>query len=203
MEFASPQNVMRANGDFAKYGDDSSLYVEFYIEPVHLVALSEKEGRALYEDREFIIIQSPGNKNKVVRQATDIDKARFSRQFAAFKAQGDQAAIGLPLGEWGALTKAQVLEFKAMQIHTVEQLAGLPDSALNWLGANETRLKAQEYLKKFDQTAIKDLQDKFDKLQTQHAELIEKLNNKSAEPEASEKPKRKYTKKGTTNGVQE
>jgi hypothetical protein len=42
------------------------------------------------------------------------------------------------------------MEFKAMHIHTVEQLAGISDSNLSWLGARELRDKAIAWLAQAD-----------------------------------------------------
>jgi hypothetical protein len=39
------------------------------------------------------------------------------------------------------------MELKAMHIHTVEQLAGISDQNLTWLGARELRDKADAWLK--------------------------------------------------------
>ncbi len=44
------------------------------------------------------------------------------------------------------MTKSEAMEFKALNIHTVEQLAGLPDTALNWLGGRQRRDQAQKWL---------------------------------------------------------
>jgi hypothetical protein len=38
------------------------------------------------------------------------------------------------------------MELKALNIHTVEALAAIPDSALSWLGARTRRDQAQKYL---------------------------------------------------------
>lgn len=210
MDFASPQKVMSQNAQLAQYGDDTSLYVEFSTEPVHLVFLSEKEGRAIYEDREFISIQAPGqNKTKSVREVRDEDRFRFPRQYAAFKSSAEQNSVGMPLGEWGTLTKAQVLEFKAMHIHTVEQLAALPDSSLSWMGAREMRNKASEYLKKFDKNEVENLKKSVEALKEQNEKLLSLLskNEELSDEETKDsslpetKVKRKYTKKGVDNGI--
>jgi hypothetical protein len=140
----------------ASHGDDNGLFAEFRIEAVHNPAKSREEGRAIFEDKEYITIHFPGDKTKKIDRPVQFeddngvpsDPARFPKQYARFKAQEEQAGDGLPVQQWPVLSKSQALEFKAMGIHTVEQLAGLPDTALNWLGARELRTQAQAWLDK-------------------------------------------------------
>ena len=51
------------------------------------------------------------------------DKARFAKQYAAFRAgkSEDEQISGTPLREWPFLTRAQVEEFRYLGIRTVEQ----------------------------------------------------------------------------------
>jgi hypothetical protein len=133
----TPQN----NGEMAQYGDDRSLLVEFYLEPVHQEFASKSAGRPIYKDEAFIHINMPGGKSDLRRRVrmeegngAPSDPDRFPRQWAAFKNQQEQVSEGTPIAEFPPLSKSQVMEFKAQKIHTVEQLAAFPDSALQNLG---------------------------------------------------------------------
>lgn len=140
----------------ASHGDDAGLFVEFRTEAVQNHAKSRDEGRAIFEDTPFITIMFPGDKTKRVDRPVKLeddvdgpsDLTRFPKQWARFQAQEEQAGDGLPVQQWNPLSKSQALELKAMGIHTVEQLAALPDTALNWLGARELRTQAQAWLDK-------------------------------------------------------
>lgn len=150
-QFAPGQSVA-----VASHGDDAGLFVEFRTEAVQNHAKSRAEGRAIFEDTPFITIMFPGDKTKRVERPVKMeddvdgpsDLTRFPRQWARFQAQEEQAGDGLPVQQWPTLSKSQALELKAMGIHTVEQLAALPDTALNWLGARELRTQAQAWLEK-------------------------------------------------------
>lgn len=143
-ELASVKDI---RGGVVQYGNDASIWVEFSFKPIYQGFESEKQGRPVYKDAEFITMEFPGDRTKKIeREVTPEDKLRFPKHYDVFKAQGEQVMAGTPITEWPPITKSQALEFKGMKIHTVEQLAGLPDTALTWLGARDMRAKAQAYL---------------------------------------------------------
>ena len=132
------------NGDVRQvsYGNDTGLYVEFRMDNVYMEFLSEQEGRPIYEARPFIRIFVPGDKTKTVdrpvqlKQVGDMpsDPQRFPAQWAAFQ-QGQKAVeVGTPLSEWPQMNTSQVRELNSANIYTVEQLAAVPDGALDGLG---------------------------------------------------------------------
>lgn len=138
-----------------QYGTDAGLYVEFYNENVYMEFLSEQEGRPIYEKQPYIRIYTPGDKTKVVvRKAVTestggfpSDVQRFPQQWAAFQ-QGVQAvATGLPLEEWPIMTTGQVKALNSVNIYTVEQLAAVPDSALDSLGHGGRSIRDQAVAK--------------------------------------------------------
>jgi len=152
MDLATPRIDPRTLN--VSHGDDSGLFVEFFMESVHLEAKSEEEGRPIYEDRPYIKIMFPGDRTKqIVRpvkmesDTSPSDPLRFPRQWEAFRAQKEQVQEGTPLEQWAPISKSQALELKGVHIHTVEQLAALADNALTWLGARELRDKAAAWLK--------------------------------------------------------
>jgi hypothetical protein len=81
-----------------------------------------------------------------------------------------QAPEGTPLEQWPQLTIGQVHEFKALNVFTVEQLAGMADgNAQRFMGGNELRRKAQTFLKLAKDTA------EGQRLATENAELNARL----------------------------
>lgn len=155
MDFAQAKIVEQGNNLHVVHGDDSKLYVEFRMEAVHMGAESEKQGRPIYKDVPYIEINFPGDRTKKIYRPVKMeadhqspaDPVRFPRQWGAFQNQQEQVQMGTPIEQWGPLTKSQAMELKAMRIHTVEQLAGIPDQNLTWLGAREMRDKAEVWLK--------------------------------------------------------
>ncbi len=160
------------------HGDDTQLFVEFRQEAVHRPYLSEMEGRPVYENVDFITIFFAGDTTKKVdRVATEDDKRRFAKQYRAYVDGITVASDGTPLEVWPPLTKADVASFKAMHIHTVEQLAAVTDVNLSAMGAGARsfRDQAKVYLSQSKSSAeiskrdskIRDLEDQINVLRTQ------------------------------------
>lgn len=159
--FSTPTVKQSGASLHVEHGTDSNLYVEFRMESVHQAHQSDKEGRPIFRDVPYVRIITPGDKTKVRDTiATDEHKVRFPRQWEAFSNQQVQVSEGTPITEWPPLTRSEAMEFKALNIHTVEQLAGLPDVALNWLGGMERRKQAQAYLAASKDTAMVTKMDK-------------------------------------------
>jgi len=152
----------------------TGLIVRFYLEAVHMKYKSEKEGRPIFEDREFVsIIPIGDNKTQIVREATDDDRSRFPEEYARFK-KGDQDAVsGTPLKEWPYMRPSQIRMLNYLNVFTVEHLAELSDDAISRIGTGGRKLieQAKAYLAKAKDTGA-----------TQHyAAENERLNNELAE----------------------
>ncbi len=150
--------IIPSNSDVlaVSYGDDTGLYVEFYWREVHNEQRSTAEGRPIYESKEYVRIIAPGDKTKnwdrPVRKRADgstpSDPERWPRQWQAFQNQEKQVLEGTPLEEWPQITRADAASLKAMNIHTIEQLAALGDNGINWLGGMKYRDMAIAWIKK-------------------------------------------------------
>lgn len=150
-------------GMFAEFYTDPN-YQEFASKGGILLEENETGGRALkrivkgagrpiYKERVLIRLGRPGAKSDTIREVLmDEDgkplpgdgsypsfPERFPRQWQQFLNQQEQTASGTPLEQWAPLTKTQVLELKGIKIHTVEQLAAVPDSALQNIGMMDAR----------------------------------------------------------------
>lgn len=119
----------------------------FFMEPVENVALSKKEGRPIFEDTEMVELKQPGDKHwswvgRVDEPGLNI-RQRFPQHYEAFKRGEQRAAIGTPLEAWPLLTKSRVMELKAANVMTVEELAQVPDNVLGKLGMNSRQEREQ------------------------------------------------------------
>lgn len=204
MDFASPRYEFAPgqNVAMASHGDDAGLFAEFRMEAVQNHAKSRAEARAVFEEVPFITILFPGDKTKKVDRPVKLeddvdgpsDLTRFPRQWARFQAQEKQAADGLPVEQWSPLSKSQALELKAMNVHTVEQLAALPDTALTWLGARDLKAQAQTWLDKAEAHAVEarltaentQLRELISALQLQMKELAEQAKKTNAKSKTTE-----------------
>lgn len=136
------------------YGNDQGVYAEFFEDAILDQVKTNAQGRQVYKKVDMIRIMFPGDKTKeIVREVRTVaegpqpsDIERFPRQWAAYKSQTQQIQDGVPIEQWPPINKAQALELKAMNIHTVEQLASVSDGNLNWIGARQMRDNAKAWL---------------------------------------------------------
>ncbi len=122
---------------------DARLYVEFHLHPVENEDETAKQGRPIFEDREYIRVQAPGDRLLVSDKAlTPALKAMYAQQYQAWKSGEDaDAAAGTPLSMWPGVTRAQVEELKFVRARTVEQLAGMTDGALATMGPGYMKVR--------------------------------------------------------------
>lgn len=171
---------------------DKKLVAIFYSDVVKNEAKSAEAGRPIFDDVDLVKIITPGSRDTFVGDATPEYQARFPRQWARYKAGKDQnSASGTPLNQLPWLTPGQIAEFNALQVHTVEHLAGMSDAlAHKFMGFHAMRDRAQAYLEAAKSAAPfqqmeKKLQDANDQLAEQKrineamAERLAALENAS------------------------
>lgn len=143
---------------------DNALVVVFRNHAVKNDAKSAAEGRPIFDDVEIVEVRPPGSRNWTGYPATAVSNwavdpitgeqtkvtyaERFSRQYQQFKAQQHQTVRGTPLDHAPFLTEARRAEMRALNVYTVEQLAGVDGQELKNLGAGGRDLKnmAMEYI---------------------------------------------------------
>ena len=130
-----------------EYESDSKLFVVFF-RGTQLNELKSREaGRPIHDDVDMIKIVVPGQRDTVVAIADHSYQVRFPKQWAQFKANAEQTASGTPLSEVTWLTPAQIADLKAMNVHSVEQLAAMPDSnAHAFMGFHGLKQRAAAYI---------------------------------------------------------
>ena len=88
----------------------------FHIEPIVDEVASASAGRPIYRNEERVQFIMPGSPNQPVFRVTDEHRQRWGEAYAAFKRGEATATEGTPLEQWPILTRAQVLEMKALGI---------------------------------------------------------------------------------------
>ncbi len=166
------------NNSAAMQGDEQ-LLVRFFSAEKQNMAKTEEEGRPIYDMVDWIEIHQPGNKlTAIMRIATDKDRQRFSRHWAAYQSRENQEELsGTPLEQWPGITKAQVAELKYLNVRSIEQLINLSDgSTRTILGIADIKRKAKAYLDAADQQkAANEITSTRNQLEEQ-----KELNNKMA-----------------------
>ena len=129
------------------------LYAEFYAHPVQNQQKSADEGRPIYEDLDYIRIMVPGDKSSVIERPIRFgptpmhDNNRFAREYALYKQGAEQVLVGTPLTEWPVISRSQCKELVHFNVKTVEQLADMPDTAVqNFSGVGVLRNLAKKFI---------------------------------------------------------
>jgi hypothetical protein len=131
---------------------------------------------------EFITIPIPGTKDVIHRPVMAADKQRFRAQYEAFKNAQGEVVDGTPVEQLAEIKPSQVTDLKYVGVHTIEQLAKVPDASplMSMMGGVGLKNRAAEWVKKnrrasvITQTneALKERDDQIAKLQEQVALLI-------------------------------
>lgn len=124
--------------------EDRGVFAEFYMNPVINNRKTEDAGRPIFDDILYVRIRTPGDRRtEVDRQAKEDDKRRFAYQWAQYQQGATQATSGTPLEEWPLMTPATVRNLKALNISSVEELAGVTDGNLQQVGMGARALRDQ------------------------------------------------------------
>ena len=123
----------------------------FHVKAVKLEFASSQAGRPIYEDREFVDIIIPGDRRALAHEPVGEEhKARWPREYEAFRAGRSAPLEGTPLSEWPSarMSRSRVEELAYFNIRTVEELAGVNDAQLQNLGmgARPEREAARAFL---------------------------------------------------------
>lgn len=130
------------------FAQDDALMVTFSQNAVQDTVETEKQGRPIYKDVDWICIRFPGSRDTIERKVRSDDKTRWPKQWAAYQSNKSQEAVsGTPLSAWPAVTRAQVEEFAFFGVKTVEQLAEMPDPALQkFMGGQTLKQRARDFI---------------------------------------------------------
>lgn len=124
--------------------EPSAVVARFFTRPKEVKRESVAQDRPVFENREFVEILYPGDRLGAPQFPADAQadtdemgnpisyKQKYRAQYEAYLLNAE-ALDGLPLNNLG-LDKARIAELHALNIKTVEQLAGLPETAWRKLG---------------------------------------------------------------------
>jgi NACalpha-BTF3-like transcription factor len=144
---------------------DAILAVRFYAHEVENAFESQTQGRPIFDMRDFVRIEVPGNNLSIIDTFANEDhKRRFPIQWAHYKntsqTSGETFNSGTPLREWSLVNAAQAKELEHYRFYTVEQIANASDQQLQSVGMIAGmspigfREKARTYLSSAKDTAL-------------------------------------------------
>jgi hypothetical protein len=159
------------------YGTDDGMIVEFFEDTEFMEYLSAQTGHPIYRMRIMTRIVQPGNTKTVWVHPTkgikydmvidpesgeyhtnweeleicengDVpEHVKYANAWRRFLKKGVSSDSGLPIEEWGVVSKSYAQSLKTQNIHTVEALAGLTDQAAqSIMGAVKYRDLARAYM---------------------------------------------------------
>jgi len=125
------------------------LYAEFHLHPVLQAEESRKQAREIYKDALYIQIQIKGQKNQIRdRKATKEDEQDFPTAWHNWQNKETSAINGTPSTALPGVGPSLAIELQTLGLYTVEDIAKLPDSAMDkFRGAQLLRQRAIAYLK--------------------------------------------------------
>ena len=174
------------------------IHVEFHVGAVVNQEKSDKEGRLIHDDAEFIQIIVPGDRDNIVdRPVREADKLQYKAKYEDFKAGRAQLLTGTPLSLWPSANPSQVADLGFICVRTVEQLAELPDNRLPGMYA-PLREKARTFLNASKDSAhVTQMQSELEKrdnqIETMQRQLaaattaIEELKKQNASPQQAKR----------------
>jgi len=154
----------------------SKTIILFEERPVPDAVATKRDNAPRFKMRTYITKLTPGDRLlKVERYANDQDKIEFPAEWAAFQKKQEVPLQGTPIDAWPPLNRAQVMEMKAVNIFTVEQLADLSDAHVQkFMGGQMFRTKARDFIKASrSMTNTEDLEKKVKEL----TEMVEQLKS--------------------------
>ena len=129
------------------------LYVQFYLHPCENQAQTTKQGRPIFEEKEYIRIMVPGDKSSIIERPVrvgdlpNMDNHKYGIEYDAFKRGAEQGLVGTPLAEWPMITRSQAKELEYFNVRTVEQLSSMPDTSVqNFAGLANLREQAKRFI---------------------------------------------------------
>ncbi len=120
----------------------------FSMRAVQNNAKTRDAGRPIFDEVEWVKILVPGDRDSPERKVRDADRQRWPHQYANFQANKRASVEGTPLERWPLLDVARCAELRALNILTVEAVAGLSDDAIGKIGPGTAELvkQAKEFL---------------------------------------------------------
>lgn len=134
-----PNGVIQASDDKA--------FVWFAREAKLIPAQSEEGGRQVYENRDYVYVQQPGDMHPVKREFRNGDDRRWPKAWEAYQAGLKPVADGTPISILFPSQPSTSKNLESVGIFTIEQLGATPDSSLGNLPfGSDLKLRAQKYL---------------------------------------------------------
>lgn len=127
-----------------RVGRDTPPPAKFYLDKIEKI--EPTTGKKTFVDVEMVEVFLDAY-SKPTYAVQDKHREKWPKQYAAFKAGREQLADGTSLSMVDFVTPAEIANLQMLGIGTVEELAQVSSSALNFLGGSSLKQKAGNWLK--------------------------------------------------------
>jgi len=126
----------------------SNVRLRFFHDAIENKAKSAEAGRPIYDQVEMVSLINPGSRDELIKKVDDRIRSQYSSAYEHWRKTQQQPSDGTPLEMVPFLNVAQVRELRALNVESLEHLAGLSDMLKQRIGMGATELvrKAQAYL---------------------------------------------------------
>ena len=108
--------------------DNKGIIVNFYNRPIEDTKKTAAEGRVCCVTQIFIEKRIPGDQLvRIDRQKRENEEHRYPEAWNRYLMKKQNSYDGTPLEKWADIDQVQVMELKALNIHTVEHLVSCSD----------------------------------------------------------------------------
>lgn len=163
------------------------------------VIVAKAAGRPIHRQLEYIIIQTPGDRNNIPdKPVTDEHRKRYAQEYAAFKLGREKEMVGTPLASLPGFDVTRVDELAYFGVRTVEDLAGVSDGNAQGMGNGilKERQRATEFLEAASgrapmtelQRERDELAEKLESLQSQVSQLLASRGQGEASTQGAHTP---------------
>jgi len=129
-----PQNIHQTGVGQVSYAEDDRMLVWFFRKSIQNGAQSEAEGRPIFEGKDYVHIQQPGERDYIEREAHQGDIGRWPRHWQAYQEGREQDQAGTPIATLYPTNPEVVDMMRALKVSTVEQLANLTEQGIARMG---------------------------------------------------------------------
>ncbi len=152
-------------------GKPDSVVPEFFRASKHMPHQSEVEKRPVFVGIDRVKISQTGEMDNTIEDVNEWHKQRWPRQWEQYQAGQAQMIAGTPLIELFPGNPEVVAQLKTVNVHTVEGLIKVPDSAQHAVPfLAEWKNRAQQYVERTQKSAtITEIEQRFE---VEHAEKI-------------------------------
>ena len=152
---------------------------QFYRGSKYMEFRSIAEGRPVFDARDMVKIMQAGEMDNIIEEVNELHRQRWPQQWQQYQAGQAQMVAGTPLIELFPGNPEVIAQLKTVNVHTVEGLIGVSDSAAhNVPFLTEWKNRARTYVERT--TRASSVHELEKKLEAEHADKLALMDRLAA-----------------------